>query len=141
MVNRNLVIKILIIFLIISLLEGRHLFGEHLAITTSSFSIIGQPPRHAYWSGLPFPPPGDLLDPEIKPLGFPALAGRFFTSSATQEAHMTNIALQLVSLGQHGQRMQSCEILKLKGFYRLSSSVFLKFPVVKDISVSVCVCV
>ena len=24
-------------------------------------------PRQEYWSGLPFPPPGDLLDPEIKP--------------------------------------------------------------------------
>ena len=35
--------------------------------------------------------------------------------------------------------MESCEILKLKGFYRLSSSVFVKFPVVKDVFVSVCV--
>ena len=24
-------------------------------------------PRQEYWSGLPFPPPGDLPDPEIKP--------------------------------------------------------------------------
>ena len=24
-------------------------------------------PRQDYWSGLPFPPPGDLPDPEIKP--------------------------------------------------------------------------
>jgi len=28
--------------------------------------------RQEYWSGLPFPSPGDLPDPEIKP-GFPAL--------------------------------------------------------------------
>ena len=28
-------------------------------------------PRQEYWSGLPFPSPGDLLDPEIK-LGSPA---------------------------------------------------------------------
>ena len=28
--------------------------------------------RQEYWSGLPFPPPGDLPDPGIKP-GFPAL--------------------------------------------------------------------
>ena len=28
--------------------------------------------RQEYWSGLPFPFPGDLLDPEIKP-GSPAL--------------------------------------------------------------------
>ena len=35
--------------------------------------------RQEYWSGLPFPPPGDLPDPGIKPL-FPALEGRFFTT-------------------------------------------------------------
>ena len=28
--------------------------------------------RQEYWSGLPFPPPGDLADPEIEP-GSPAL--------------------------------------------------------------------
>ena len=37
--------------------------------------------RQEYWSGLPFPPPGDLPDPEIKPASpiSPALAGGFFT--------------------------------------------------------------
>ena len=37
-----------------------------------------------YWSGLPFPSPGDLPDPEIKLtfLEFPELAGRFFTTVA-----------------------------------------------------------
>ena len=34
-------------------------------------------PRREYWSGLPFPPPGDLPDPGIEPTS-PALAGRFF---------------------------------------------------------------
>ena len=35
-----------------------------------------------YWSGLPFPPPGYLPDPEIEaiPLASPALADRFFTT-------------------------------------------------------------
>ena len=36
-------------------------------------------PRQEYWSGLPFPPPGDLPDPGIKPES-PALAGGFFTT-------------------------------------------------------------
>ena len=36
-------------------------------------------PGQEYWSGLPFPSPGDLLDPGIEPT-FPALAGRFFTA-------------------------------------------------------------
>ena len=35
--------------------------------------------RQESWSGLPFPPPGDLPDPGIKPMS-PALAGRFFTT-------------------------------------------------------------
>ena len=33
--------------------------------------------RQEYWSGLPFPFPGDLPDPGIEPK-LPALAGRFF---------------------------------------------------------------
>ena len=36
-------------------------------------------PRQEYWSGLPFPSPEDLPNPEIEPK-FPALAGRFFTA-------------------------------------------------------------
>jgi len=35
--------------------------------------------RQEYWSGLPFPSPVDLLNPEIRPMS-PALAGRFFTT-------------------------------------------------------------
>ena len=39
-------------------------------------------PRQEYWSGLLFPPPGDLPYPEIEPvsLASAALAGRFFTT-------------------------------------------------------------
>ena len=36
-------------------------------------------PRQKYWSGLPFPSPGDLPDPGIEPTS-PALAGGFFTT-------------------------------------------------------------
>ena len=32
-----------------------------------------------YWSGLPFPFPGDIPDPEIKPMS-PTLAGGFYTT-------------------------------------------------------------
>ena len=41
-------------------------------------------PRQEYWSGLLFPPPGDLLDPGIKPMS-PALAGGFFTSEPPEK--------------------------------------------------------
>jgi len=42
--------------------------------------------RQEYWRGLPLPPPGDLPNPGIErtSLTSPALAGRFFTTSATR---------------------------------------------------------
>ena len=47
--------------------------------------------REEYWSGVPFPTPEDLPDPGIKLTSFvsPALAGEFFTTSATWEALLT----------------------------------------------------
>ena len=41
-------------------------------------------PRQEYWSGIPFPPPGDLPDPGMEPRSHasPALAGGFFTARA-----------------------------------------------------------
>jgi len=38
--------------------------------------------RQEYWSGLPFPTPGDLPDPGIESMSLesPALAGGFFTT-------------------------------------------------------------
>ena len=41
--------------------------------------------KQEHWSGLPFPSPGDLSNPGIKSIS-PALAGRFFTMSASWEA-------------------------------------------------------
>ena len=44
--------------------------------------------KQEYWSGLSRPPPGDLHDPGIESTSLmsPALAGGFFTTSATWEA-------------------------------------------------------
>ena len=41
-------------------------------------------PRQEYWSGLPFPSPGDLPNPgmELESLASPALTGRIFITSA-----------------------------------------------------------
>ena len=43
--------------------------------------------RQEYYSGLPFPTPRDLLDPEIKPMSLisPALVGGFFITSVIWE--------------------------------------------------------
>ena len=56
--------------------------------------------RQDNWNGLPFLPPGDLLDPGIKP-GSLALAGGFFniwaTRKATREAHRNQSVASLIS--------------------------------------------
>ena len=43
-------------------------------------------PRQEYWCGLPFPSPGNLPYPGIKPMS-PELAGRFFTSEPPGKVH------------------------------------------------------
>ena len=67
---------------------------RHVQLFVTPWTIACQAPlsmgfsRQEHWSGFPCPPPGDLPDPGIKPssLTSPALAGGFFTSSATWEA-------------------------------------------------------
>ena len=53
--------------------------------------------RQEYWRGLPFPSPGDLPDPRIKPtsLRSPALASRFFTTSANWEAYSVILCMNM----------------------------------------------
>ena len=52
----------------------------HQASLSTGFS------RQEYWSGLPFPLSGDLLDPGIKPVSLTsAFAGGFFIASSTWE--------------------------------------------------------
>ena len=47
-----------------------------------------------HWCGLPFPSPGDLPNPGSEPTSFasPALAGRFFTTSATWEVLLIRLS-------------------------------------------------
>ena len=53
--------------------------------------------RREYWSGLPFPPPGDLPNPGIEPESVVS-TGRLLTTSATWEAlHATRAHKKLVS--------------------------------------------
>ena len=65
----------------------RQLFVTPWTIAQQAPLSVGFP-RQEYWSGLPFPPPGDLLHPgiEFMPPVSPTLAGRFFTSWAIREA-------------------------------------------------------
>ena len=56
--------------------------------------------RQEYWSGLPCPPPGDLPNSGIqpKPLGSPALADGFFTTSLTWETQSISQSTMAESL-------------------------------------------
>ena len=57
------------------------------SLPVSSWNIS----RQEYWSGLPFPTPGDLPDPgtKLKSLTSPAVAGRFFTTTTIREGKPT----------------------------------------------------
>ena len=62
---------------------------SHVRLFVTPWTVAHQAPlsmgfsRQGYWSGLPFPPPGNLPHAGIKPasLESPALAGRFFTTA------------------------------------------------------------
>ena len=75
--------------------------------------------RQEYWSGLPFPSPGDLPSTEIKSVSlmFPALVGRFFTTSTTWapsgKAHSTPDFLHKLSTLDDGRGfLRILELLK-----------------------------
>ena len=65
---------------------------SHVQLFVTPWTVARQAPlsmefsQQEYWSGLPFPPSGNLLDPGIVFLMSSALAGGFFTTSATWEA-------------------------------------------------------
>ena len=46
--------------------------------------------QQAYWSGLQFPPPGDLPNPGMEPAS-PALAGGFFTAEPPGKPTKVNV--------------------------------------------------
>ena len=59
-----------------------------------------KPPRFSrqeYWSGLPFPSPGDLPDPRIKPMS-PASAGKFFTAELPENYLYTDHSQMWISI-------------------------------------------
>ena len=71
---------------------------SHIWVFATLWTVARQPPlsmgfsRQKHLSGLPFPPPGGLPDPGIKPvpLTSTALANGFFFTSATWEVQGNN---------------------------------------------------
>ena len=56
-------------------------------------------PRQEYWSGLPFPSPGDLPDPGITPWSS-ALGGKFFTTEPLGRPSFTLSSVQKKKIGK-----------------------------------------
>ena len=69
---------------------------HHIRLLVASYTVACQAPlsvdffRQEYWDGMPLPTLGDLPDSGTKlvNLASPALAGGFFTTSVTWEAHI-----------------------------------------------------
>ena len=78
---------------------------SHVQLFVTPWTVVCQAPlstglpRQEYWSELPFPPPGDLPDPWIKPMSLASpLMGGFFTPSATYSVSVSVQSLSHVRL-------------------------------------------
>ena len=71
---------------------------SHVRLFATPRTVALQPPlsmgfpRQAYWSGLPFPSPGDLPD-SVMESASPALAGRFFTAEPPGKPRVLSTSL------------------------------------------------
>ena len=74
---------------------------SHVQLFVATWTVAHQAPlpmeyfRQEYWSGVPFPTPGDLPDLGIKPASLvsPALAGGYFTINVTRGAHRYQVLM------------------------------------------------
>ena len=74
-----------------TLLHGVGLVAKLCPTLATPWAVAFQAPlfmgfsRQEYWSGFPFPPPGDIPNPGIKPR-VSCIAGTFLTNQAMREA-------------------------------------------------------
>ena len=80
--------------------------------------------RQEYWSGLPCPPPGDLLNPGTEAASpvSPALAGGFFTTNATCEASESP-TYELKELKVPSAQFQGCRTEISHGLFFLCNDI------------------
>ena len=105
-----------------------------------------------YWSGLPFPAPGDLLDPEMEPRS-PALAGRFFTTeppgssgfchTATWISHMYTYIPSLLNLPPTCQPIPPLLVIaehwvELHGYTATSCWLFYPWQCIFNATLPIC---
>ena len=105
--------------------------------------------RQEYWNGLPFPSPGDPLDPGIEP-GSPALQADFLTNRYEESPNctgwggifsqllnssssdLTYLFIELLFIYREGQK--STEILKPKDNLNIRSEIWLNKFVERNLS-------
>ena len=87
--------------------------------------------RQEYWSGLPCPPSGDLPNPGTEPVSrmSPALAGRFFTTSASWEplsrSYWRSFSIQYTAYRTHKLRQENKQGKK-QGISRVQAQASLR---------------
>ena len=93
----------------------------HQALLSVEFSI------KKYWSRLPFPPPGDLPDPGIKPVSLvsPALIGGFFATCATWEQDNTVTGVSKFCLWKEWITEDN-KLMKLSYYYKVKQVSLLE---------------
>ena len=75
--------------------QEAHAYVTHVWLFVTPWSVAHQTPlsiglsKQEHWSGLPFPPSGDLSNPGIVTTS-PALAGGFFTTEAQKVPNKIN---------------------------------------------------
>ena len=87
-------------------------------------------PRQEYWNWLPFPPPGDLPNPGIKPASpvSLALAGRFITTASSGKLQIVITAEKLISTIDLVCKWLCCSIISFLLGMVCSAFYFIRFP-------------
>ena len=98
--------------------------------------------RKEYWSGLPFPSPRDLPGQGSNPhLLSPAVAGRFFTTSSSWEAHSRSLS-GIISLHIQNKNFTRVYMYFSPSFYIIamiqSTYLYVKFCLVTQTYPTVC---
>ena len=96
---------------------------SHVWLIATPWTVARQAPlsmrfplRQEYWSGLPFPSPGDLPNPGLEPTS-PALAGGFFTTEPKNGSEVKWKSLNHVWLFVTPWTIQSMEFSLLQGIF------------------------
>ena len=102
-------------------------------------------PRQEYWSGLPFPPPGDLPDPGMEPISSASAGGFFYAKPPGKPSWFLDGCFSVSSLGKREETFPLgnlfCNNIKAQiPLMRTPSSgpnLFLKVPLPNAITVEI----